>query len=70
MTATWINLIGLIFLMLLQPVGGMISDKVGRKPMLVFFGVGGLFYTYVLITYLPRDPFAAAVVRVWSPAAT
>ncbi|UXA14463.1 MFS transporter [Mycobacterium sp. SMC-8] len=54
MTATWINLIGLIFLMLLQPVGGMISDKVGRKPMLVFFGVGGLVWTYVLITYLPE----------------
>ncbi|ANI38090.1 MFS transporter [Mycolicibacterium vaccae] len=54
MTATWINLIGLIFLMLLQPVGGLISDKVGRKPMLVFFGVGGLFYTYVLINFLPE----------------
>jgi MFS transporter, MHS family, alpha-ketoglutarate permease len=54
MTATWINLAGLIFLMLLQPIGGMISDKVGRKPLLLWFGFGGLFYTYVLITYLPE----------------
>jgi MHS family alpha-ketoglutarate permease-like MFS transporter len=54
MTATWLNLFGLIFLMLLQPVGGILSDKVGRKPLLVFFGVGGLFYTYVLITFLPE----------------
>ncbi len=54
MTATWINLIGLIFLMLIQPVGGIISDKVGRKPLLVWFGIGGLFYTYILITYLPE----------------
>jgi MHS family alpha-ketoglutarate permease-like MFS transporter len=54
MTATWINLIGLIFLMLLQPVGGIISDKVGRKPLLLWFGFGGLVYTYVLITYLPE----------------
>jgi MHS family alpha-ketoglutarate permease-like MFS transporter len=54
MTATWINLTGLIFLMLLQPVGGIISDKVGRKPLLLWFGIGGLFYTYVLITYLPQ----------------
>ncbi len=54
MTATWINLIGLVFLMLLQPIGGMISDKVGRKPLLVFFGIGGVLYTYVLITYLPQ----------------
>ncbi|OBK70917.1 MFS transporter [Mycobacterium sp. 1274761.0] len=61
MTATWINLLGLIFLMLLQPIGGLISDKVGRKPLLVFFGVGGLFYTYLLIAYLPdlRSPIAS-----------
>jgi len=54
MTATWINLIGLIFLMALQPAGGLISDRVGRRPLLLWFGVGGLFYTYVLITYLPE----------------
>lgn len=54
MTATWINLAGLIFLMLLQPIGGIISDRVGRRPLLVWFGAGGLVYTYVLITYLPR----------------
>lgn len=59
--ATWINLIGLIFLMCLQPVGGWISDKVGRKPLLVFFGIGGVLYTYVLITYLPQttNPLAS-----------
>ncbi|KGI66834.1 MFS transporter [Mycolicibacterium rufum] len=61
MTATWINLTGLIFLMLLQPVGGILSDRIGRKPMLIFFGVGGLVWTYVLITYLPetRSPLTS-----------
>lgn len=54
MTATWINLVGLILLMMLQPIGGMISDKIGRKPLLLWFGVGGLIYTYVLVTYLPE----------------
>ena len=54
LTGTWINLAGLIFLMLLQPIGGLLSDRVGRKPLLVFFGVGGVIYTYVLITYLPQ----------------
>ncbi|MUL45418.1 MFS transporter [Mycobacterium sp. CBMA293] len=54
MTATWINLLGLIFLMAIQPIGGMISDRVGRKPLLLWFGFGGLVYTYILITYLPQ----------------
>lgn len=52
--ATWINLAGLIFLMLLQPIGGLISDRVGRRPLLLWFGVGGVLYTWVLITYLPE----------------
>jgi MFS transporter, MHS family, alpha-ketoglutarate permease len=61
LVATWINLLGLIFLMLLQPVGGLLSDRVGRKPLLVFFGVGGVLYTYVLLTFLPQttSPLAA-----------
>ncbi|WP_328387481.1 MFS transporter [Nocardia sp. NBC_00416] len=64
MTATWINLAGLIFLMLLQPVGGLISDKVGRKPLLVFFGIGGVAYTWFLITFLQDATSVAATLLV------
>jgi MHS family alpha-ketoglutarate permease-like MFS transporter len=47
----------------LQPFGGLLSDRVGRKPLLVFFGVGGVLYTYVLLTFLPQttSPFLAFV---------
>jgi len=58
LTATWINLLGLIFLLLLQPIGGLISDTVGRRPLLIFFGVGGVIYTYVLLTFLPQTTSA------------
>ncbi|WP_041301559.1 MFS transporter [Mycolicibacterium rhodesiae] len=58
LTATWVNLLGLIFLMLLQPLGGLLSDRVGRKPLLVFFGIAGVIYTYVLLTFLPKTTSA------------
>ncbi|QRY40725.1 MFS transporter [Microbacterium hominis] len=35
-------LLALIVLMVLQPVGGALSDRVGRKALLVFFGVAGV----------------------------
>ncbi|GAB3581039.1 MFS transporter [Calidifontibacter terrae] len=54
-TGTWINLLALVVLMIMQPIGGMISDRIGRKPMLIFFGVGGVIYTYFLVTYLPKQ---------------
>lgn len=52
-TATVLNLVGLSFLMLIQPVGGLISDRVGRKPLYLFFGFGALAYTWVLVLVLP-----------------
>ncbi|WP_040167088.1 MFS transporter [Microbacterium gorillae] len=48
-----ITLVALIILMLLQPLGGWISDRIGRKPVLIFFGVGGVLFSWVLILVLP-----------------
>ncbi|MCU7231393.1 MFS transporter, partial [Escherichia coli] len=55
MTGTLINLGVLAFRMVLQPVGGWLSDIIGRKTLLVFFGVGGVLYSWYLITQLPHQ---------------
>ena len=61
MTGTLINLGVLTFLMVLQPIGGWLSDIVGRKSLLVFFGVGGVLYSWYLVAELPNqhDPLIA-----------
>ena len=55
LTGTLINLIALTVLMLLQPLGGWISDRLGRKTLLVFFGIGGVLYTWLLVLHLPQQ---------------
>ncbi len=60
-TATEISAAALFLFMLLQPLVGHLSDKVGRRPLLIAFGVGGLLLTWPLMTTLAatRDPLAA-----------
>lgn len=63
---TVLNLIALTILMVLQPLGGWLSDRVGRKTLLVFFGVGGVLYTWFIVTYLPlqQNPVTAFLILV------
>lgn len=63
-TGTWINLALLAVLMLLQPVGGWVSDIVGRKSLLVFFGIGGVLYTGYLVLALPQQTSAWAAFAI------
>ncbi|MFO1254779.1 MAG: MFS transporter [Sphingomonadaceae bacterium] len=40
-TATWIVAIALLWFTAMQPVFGALADRLGRKPMLLVFGIGG-----------------------------
>jgi len=54
----------LLFAILIQPLYGAISDRVGRKPLLIAFGALGTLGTYPLLTTLrqTKEPFAAFLI--------
>ncbi len=59
--ATLISAAALFVYMLLQPLFGAVSDRIGRKPLLVFFGLAGALGTVPMLTVLAtvREPLAA-----------
>jgi len=50
--ATAVSAATLVVFMLLQPVVGALSDRIGRRPLLIAFGVLGTFGTVPLFTAL------------------
>ncbi|MDR6676286.1 MFS transporter [Pseudomonas oryzihabitans] len=50
--ATSISAATLFLFMLLQPLVGALSDKIGRRPVLIAFGVLGTLFTYPILTAL------------------
>ncbi|WP_294280739.1 MFS transporter [uncultured Sphingomonas sp.] len=59
--ASQINAITLFVFMLLQPLAGGLSDRIGRKPLMVAFGIAGVLFTYPIFSTLEttRDPILA-----------
>ncbi|MDR8410387.1 MFS transporter [Nonomuraea sp. 3-1Str] len=51
-TATLISFCALFVFMLLQPLAGSLSDRIGRRPLLITFGIGSLLGTVPLMTAL------------------
>ncbi len=47
---TWISAGSLLFAMILQPIYGALSDRMGRRPMLIAFSVLGTIATVPLLT--------------------
>lgn len=60
-TATGITALALLLYMLLQPAAGALSDRIGRKPLMVGFGVLGVALTVPIFTALAntRDSLTA-----------
>ncbi len=62
--ASRISATTLLVFMLIQPVVGYISDRIGRRPVLISFGVLGLFGTVPVMTSLAaarEEPIAFAL---------
>lgn len=51
----------LVLVLFMQPLYGALSDKVGRKPLLIWFGVMGTVCTYPLLSTLSetKNPWVA-----------
>lgn len=60
-TVAWINFCALLVFVVLQPVAGALSDRIGRRKLLVFFGVAGTLATVPIMTVLGHttNPVAA-----------
>ncbi len=52
--ATDISAIALLVFMIIQPLYGLLSDFVGRRFMLIFFGAGATVFTVPLLTLLSQ----------------
>jgi MHS family alpha-ketoglutarate permease-like MFS transporter len=50
--ATQVNAAALFVFMAIQPLAGALSDKIGRKPLMVAFGVLGVALTYPIFVAL------------------
>jgi MFS transporter, MHS family, alpha-ketoglutarate permease len=51
-TASQLMTVALAIMLLLQPLAGRLSDRFGRRPLMIFFGVCGTLFTYPIFVTL------------------
>ncbi|WJH33491.1 MFS transporter [Paenibacillus sp. CC-CFT747] len=58
---SWINFLALLLFVVLQPIAGALSDRIGRRPLLIGFGILGTVLTVPLFRLLEhtQSPFGA-----------
>lgn len=59
-TASQVNAAALFVFMCLQPLAGALSDRIGRKPLMIGFGVLGVLFTWPIFTTLENVTSPAA----------
>jgi len=57
-TASRIMTVALTVMLFIGPIGGRISDYIGRKPLMIFFGVAAVLFTYPIFTALEHTQSA------------
>ncbi|PKP92703.1 MAG: alpha-ketoglutarate permease [Alphaproteobacteria bacterium HGW-Alphaproteobacteria-16] len=62
--STQISAAALFVFMCIQPLAGALSDRIGRKPLMIAFGVLGVIFTWPIFTALEtvQTPFAAFLI--------
>lgn len=59
-----VGLISLAYFAILQPVMGMLSDRIGRKPLLLTFGIGFTLLTLPLLNSLQNSFLSLLLVQM------
>ncbi|MDI9889998.1 MFS transporter [Microbacterium sp. IEGM 1404] len=61
LAVTGVVFVAFVVLMLLQPLGGALSDRIGRKPLLIAFGAIGVLGAGLLVSTAARETTPPAV---------
>ncbi|PET94115.1 MFS transporter [Bacillus cereus] len=58
---SWINFVALLIFVVLQPIAGLLSDKIGRRPLLMVFGILGTLLTAPIFFFMEKttEPIVA-----------